>query len=149
MSEKVFELSIPADDEGYIAFECPYCGIRFKLKAEEFKVSSIIDLYCPACGLVNQINSFYTRAVIEKAEEIAMNHAIDMINKMFKDLERSTRSNKFIKFKSNSIKKEYGKELYENVDELEITELNCCSKTVKVRLLDKYIGVYCPYCGGR
>ena len=97
----------------------------------------------------NQINSFYTHEVIEKAEEIAMNHAIDMINKMFKDLECSARSNKFIKFKSNSIKKEYGKELYENVDELEITELNCCSKTIKVRLLDKYIGVYCPYCGGR
>ena len=149
MSEKIFELSIPADDEGYIAFECPYCGIRFKLEVEEFKASSIIDLYCPVCGLVNQINSFYTREVIVKAEEIAMNYAIDMINKMLKDLERGTRNNKFIKFKSNRIKKEYGKELYENVDELEITELNCCSKTVKVRLLDRYIGIYCPYCGGR
>jgi len=76
MSEKIFELNIPADDEGYIAFECPYCGIRFKLEAEEFKTSSIIDLYCPACGLVNQINSFYTHEVIEKAEEIAMNHIL-------------------------------------------------------------------------
>jgi DNA-directed RNA polymerase subunit RPC12/RpoP len=149
MSEKIFELSIPVDDEGYVTFECPYCGIRFKLEAEEFEASSILDLYCPACGLVNEINSFYTSEVIVKAEEIAMNYAIDMINKMFKDLERGSRNNKFIKFKSNRIKKEYGTELYENVDELEITGLNCCSKTVKVRLLDRYIGIYCPYCGGR
>lgn len=149
MSEKIFELNIPADDEGYITFECPYCGIRFKLKVEEFKASNIVDLCCPACGLVNQINSFYTREIIEKAREIAMNHAADMINKMFKNLERSSKSNRFIKIKSSSVKKKYGKELYENTDELEITGLNCCSKTIKVRLLDKYIGVYCPYCGRR
>jgi hypothetical protein len=99
--------------------------------------------------LVDEINNFYTREVVEKAEEMAMNYAIDMINKMFKDFERNSRSNKFVKIKSKTIKKDCGKELYENVNELEITDLNCCSKTIKVQLIDKFIGVYCPYCGRR
>lgn len=149
MSEINFELSIPADDEGFISMECPYCGNWFKLNSEEFQDSSVIDLYCPACGLVNQISNFYSQEVIEKAEEVVMDYAIDELNKMFKGLERSTRGSKFIQFKSKPIKKEFGKELYETVDELEITILTCCNKNIKVNLLDKYIGVYCPYCGRR
>lgn len=150
MSEYKFEINIPADDEGFVTFECPYCGNRFKLNVNEFKESSVIGMYCPICGLINEITNFYTSDVIEKAEEIAMNHAIDLINNMFRNLERSTKGSKYLKFKTQNIKKDTGKVLYENVDEFEIVELNnCCNKSIKVTLIDKFIGTYCPYCGRR
>lgn len=141
-------MNIPIDDEGFITFECPYCSNQFKLNSEEFQDSNIIDLYCPFCGLINQIGDFYTKEVVEKAEEIAMNYAIDELNKMFKGIERNTRSSKFFKIKAKPIKKEFGKELYENIDTLEITKLICCNRNIKISLLDIYIGFYCPYCGG-
>lgn len=146
--KKIFKLNIPTDYEGYVGFECPYCKIHFKVSVEELKASNIMNLYCPICGLVNQIKYFYTYDVIEKVQEVAMNHAIDAINKSFKALERRTRSNKFITFKPSYLKNKYNNELYEGPIDLEITKLKCCNKNIKVTLLDKYIGVYCPYCGG-
>lgn len=148
MSQFLIEISIPADEEGYISFECPYCKNRFKLEVNEFKDSSVTELYCPYCGLRDDINNFYNSDVIEKVEEIATNYAIDLINNMFKDFERSTRGNKNIRVKTKNIKKVSEKNLYENVDEYEIVPLNnCCNKAIKVPLLEKLIGVYCPYCG--
>lgn len=149
MGDINLKISIPADDEGYVSFECPFCGERFKLKVDEFKEMDNTNLFCPMCGLTNEISNFYSKDVVEKAMEIAEQYAMDLINKMFKDLERSTRGNSFMKVKAKEIKTESTKVLYENDDELVIEKEKCCERNVKIRILDKFIGVYCPYCGGR
>lgn len=66
---------------------------------------------------------------------------------MFKGLERKTRSNKNFKVKAGKKPKVQIKELYEYIDELLVTKVNCCKTHVKVRELDKLVGVYCSYCG--
>lgn len=147
MGDVNFKISIPSDDEGYISFECPFCGDRFKLQIDEFRDMDKTNLFCPICGLTNTINNFYSKDVIEKAMEVAEKYAVDLINKMLKDIERSSRGNSFIKIKANEIKTERSKILYENIDELIIEETRCCNKHLKIKALDKFIGAYCPYCG--
>jgi len=118
MSYKTFEISIPADEDGYVKFQCPYCNQRFKLNGSEIEDSDVVDLYCPICGLVNEVECFYSDEVIEMAMNTAENEAMNMIYDMFKGLERKTRSNKNFKVTAGKKLNVHIKELYENIDEL-------------------------------
>lgn len=58
MAEINFEIKVEGDSDGYVSFECPYCGSDFKLKADEFQTDNPVysEMYCPYCGLmVNQM----------------------------------------------------------------------------------------------
>lgn len=147
MADKTIQISIPADEDGYVSFECPHCEQRFKLRADEFEESDIINLFCPICGLVHELDHFYSTVFIEKAMNLAEQEAMEMIYDMFKGLERKSRGNKFMKFKAGSKPRVDIKEIYENIDELVEVESNCCKKHIKVTELDRLIGVYCSYCG--
>lgn len=147
MSYKTFQISIPADEDGYVKFQCPYCNQRFKLSASEIEYSDVVDLYCPICGLVNEVECFYSDEVIEKAISIVENEAMNMIYDMFKGLERKTRSNKNFKVKAGKKPNVPIKELYESIDELIIVKVDCCDKHIKVNELDRLVEVYCSYCG--
>jgi uncharacterized Zn-finger protein len=147
VSYKTFEISIPADEDGYVKFQCPYCNQKFKLNASEIEESDVVDLYCPVCGLANEVSNFYSDEVMEKAMSIAENEAMNMIFDMFKDFERSTRSNKNFNVKAGKKPDVPIKEIYENIDELIEVKLNCCDKHIKVSELDRLLGVYCSYCG--
>ena len=147
MSYKTFQISIPADEDGYVKFKCPYCNEKFKLNASEIKDSDVVNLYCPVCGLTNEVSSYYSDEVIEKAISIVENEAMNMIYDMFKGLERRTRSNKNCTVKAGKKPSIPIKEIYENIDELIEVRLSCCNKRIKVRELDRLIGVYCVYCG--
>ncbi len=147
MSSKTIQVSIPADAEGYVSFQCPHCEQRFKLGADEFEDSDAINLFCPSCGLAHELDHFYSKEFIDKAMSIVEQEAMEMIYNMFKGLERKNRGNKFVKFKTGSKPKVYIKEMYENIDELVEAELKCCKKHLKVTVLDRLIGVYCSYCG--
>lgn len=46
MADKIIQISIPADEDGFVSFECPHCEQRFKLRADEFEESDIINLFC-------------------------------------------------------------------------------------------------------
>ena len=117
------------------------------MRADEFEDSDAINLFCPSCGLAHELDHFYSKEFIDKAVSIAEQQAIEMIYDMFKDLERKSRGNKFIKFKTSSKPKVHIKEIYENIDKLVETEMKCCENHLKVIMLDKLIGVYCSYCG--
>ena len=49
----------------------PYCENKFKVLGNYFEKIDAIEIYCPICSLVNEINSFFTKEVIEKAMSIA------------------------------------------------------------------------------
>jgi hypothetical protein len=66
-----------------------------------------------------------------------------------KDLEKSTKRNKLVKFKAGKLPKLEAEKILFEQEELEITTLVCCQVTVKTRPLNKVIGVYCPCCGVR
>ncbi len=59
MNEKL-ELTLYADSDGYITYECPYCGSAFKLNAGDLNDEKfpIAELFCPYCGLTADASKF-------------------------------------------------------------------------------------------
>jgi uncharacterized Zn-finger protein len=149
MADVSFQITVPSDNDGFITLQCPFCDDRFKLTVEDFQREDILEIFCPYCGLRHQHSHFLRDEVIEQAQIIASNHAKSLLNQWVKDLEKSTKRNKFVKFKAGKpLKIEAEKILFER-EELETTTLACCQVTVKTRPLNKVIGVYCPCCGVR
>ena len=100
MSDDIkFEISIPADNDGYILLRCSHCGEFFKLTAKDCEDDGTLNIYCPSCGLISE--SYLTQDVIELAQTIASNYAMDMIYEAFKDMEKSTKKNSFVSFYDN------------------------------------------------
>ncbi len=148
MGEERIQISIPHDSEGFFTLRCPYCGQRFKLSSGEVESSGNgIDVYCPYCGLQGHSSRFIDTQVLEAAHVQVTNIAQQAINRTMRDLERSMRGNKHVKFKPGKpLRPLPEKELYET-DDLEIVTLSCCEKRVKVEGLEAEAGIYCPYCG--
>ena len=63
-------IKIQGDSEGYVTFECPFCGSEFKLQAGEYQDDEhpFEDLFCPYCGLTRYKNAFLSHEVIEQAQ---------------------------------------------------------------------------------
>ena len=149
MSDVVFKITIPSDNDGFITLQCPFCGDRFKLTVEGFEREDIIELFCPYCGLRHENSRFLTDEVIEQAKVAAKNYAASIINDWLKDMEQNFKSNKHITFKAGKpLEMESDKPLFER-EELEATDLACCRIMVKATPLNKEIGIYCPCCGIR
>lgn len=147
MSNRSTHISIPTDPDGFLSMECPFCIGRFKLEAGEAHDYDFIVVHCPICGLNSDPNNFWTSNAVEAAQIAAMNLAREVINDSMKDWEHSFKRMKGVSLKRGApLKPEADKVLLELPD-LELEELECCHKSVKVNPLDKSVGVYCPYCG--
>lgn len=149
MSDLSFEIKIEGDSEGYVTFECPYCGSEFKLKADEFQSEDNVftELYCPYCGLVNEISEFYSKEVMEQAKVIAQNYMAEEINKMFGNMKRSVDSSNFIKVEYKELKKINSKDLRDKDTVEEIIECPICNNHEKVLYCAGVSKVFCSYCG--
>lgn len=97
-------VTLQSDENGYFDRECPNenCLYRFKIKLKDWedKVSDE-EVYCPMCGHVDTSDKWWTQDQLEQIQEIAASYAMNYIqaelDKSFRSLERSTRSNKFFK----------------------------------------------------
>ena len=149
MGDKTFEIKIEGDSEGDVTFECPFCESEFKLNASEFQDENNVftELYCPYCGLTDDINTFYSKEVIEQAEAIAYNYMINEVNKMFKGFQNSCRSNSSIKVEFKELKKVSTKELKDKDTVEEKFSCPMCGNHVKVLYCAGVSKVYCAYCG--
>ena len=142
------KLNIPLDEDGFIEMECDFCKNRFMLHEDDFKNEDYIYFFCPICGLPNKGNTFYCQEVLEKAQQLMSNYVIDEIEKVFRGFNNCSNRNSMFSMSIKTPKKEPEKELYKPLDEYEIVESVCCMVNVKVRNIDKEIGIYCPICGG-
>lgn len=148
MGDKVFQISIPCDTDGFLTLECPFCNERFKLDASRVQQEDVERLFCPKCGLFDAPNHFWPTEVIEQAQILAANYAREMLNNFMGDLERSTRGNQIVAFKAGKkLEMADEKVLMETDDDFETVALPCCECQVKVKAIDKSLGVFCPYCG--
>ena len=149
MSKVDFSITIQGDTEGYITFECPFCGSEFKLQAEEYQNEDmpIEELFCPYCGLAKDKNNFFSDEVHEQIQAVMENYIIEQLNKSFGKLNRSTKKSKFIQVKYKPLKKVTVKELKDK-DTVE-TIFNCssCGQHVKVLYCAGVSKIFCPYCG--
>lgn len=145
-----FSFTIQGDSEGYVTFECPFCGSEFKLQACEFQNEDepIEELFCPYCGLIKEKNEFLPEDVIEQAKTLAYNYMVEELNKTFKKIQKSVeRSKGIIKMEFKPLKKVTTKELKDkDTAETEFT-CACCERKVKVLYCAGASKVFCPYCG--
>lgn len=104
------DISIPitmlSDEKGYLDRECPNenCSYNFKISMEDWKNKvSDEEVHCPMCGHIDTLDKWWTQQQLDDMREIAsswaMNYLSNEIGKTFKNLERKTRHNKFVKFK--------------------------------------------------
>ena len=148
MSDFSISLSIPLDDDGFIEMECDYCKNRFMLHQDVFLDISNLHLFCPICGLPNNINTFYCPEVLEAAQQKAMNYMInEMQRKLGSSIKRLNVSG-LIKMSLDVPKQVPEKELYTPVNEYFLFHHHCCGVDVKALEFDVQIGLYCPICGG-
>ncbi|MDD3187790.1 MAG: hypothetical protein PHD02_04945 [Bacilli bacterium] len=144
-----FEIKIQGDSDGYVAFECPFCESQFKLNAGEFQNddNNISELCCPYCGLMDKVNKFYTKEVIEQAQAIAMNYMSDELNKAFGKMSKSLNKSNLIKMSYKPLKKINVKDVETKDTVEEIFECHNCHNHVKVLYGAGVSKVFCSYCG--
>lgn len=143
-------VTIQGDSEGYVTFECPFCGSEFKLKAGEYQDEELPleELFCPYCGLTRNKNDFLSHEVIEQAQAMAYNYTIEELNKTLGKMAKSiNRSNGIIKMNYRPLKKVTTKELRDkDTSEVEFSCI-CCNRHVKTLYCAGSSKIFCPYCG--
>ena len=149
MSERL-SLTLYADSDGFITYECPFCGSAFKLKAadvndEEFPIQ---ELFCPYCGLTDSPEGFLSAEAKEALETLAHNYVARMLNqqfgKMAKDINRKRGP---IRMKFKPIDLEPEKEVCDKDTPETVFRCIVCNKEVKVQTNIGIAKIFCPYCG--
>ncbi|MDT4761163.1 TFIIB-type zinc ribbon-containing protein [Sphaerochaeta sp. PS] len=142
-----FSISIPADDDGYVLFQCPLCKELFKITPDDFHDDNVMEIYCPSCGLVN--DNYLTEDVVELAIAKTKNYMNDLIFDKMKAMERKL-NNGAVTFKAGKKPKpEYENQIDASIDNLIITKFSCCHHNAKVSQSLRISGCYCPFCGVR
>lgn len=141
------EIEIPIDIDGFVLLQCHLCGEYFKLKAEDIKDESNINIWCPYCGLNGK--SYFSEEVLDIVLKKTKNEIDEIIYNTFKDFERKSKHNKFINFKAGKRPtQEIISPIKVKVDKLELKKYNCCNKQARIKPLSIETGSYCPICGG-
>lgn len=97
MSTIIGEVSIPADDQGFVLLQCPLCGEFFKVHPSDYQADDVIEIWCPSCGL--KAENYFTEDVLELAFKKTRNYAHDFIYNEFKKMERKFKGS-FVSFKA-------------------------------------------------
>lgn len=146
MNEKLkVEIVIPSDEEGFILLKCGYCGNFFKIPAQDLNNDTILNLYCPCCGLIS--DNYLSGDVIYLAQAIINNYGNDIIYDAFKDLGRISKKGVFQLKIENIPQHESENFIKTGIEALEIATFDCCNKNAKIKPLLKMTGCYCPFCG--
>lgn len=143
-------ITLQADSDGFITFECPYCESSFKLSAGDLNDESfpVEELFCPYCGLSNKPNTFLSSDAIEAAKVKAYNFMADMLNEEFGKTARSiNRYNSFVRMDYTPLKLEPEKEVKDKDTVEGIFMCKACERNVKVLHNAGLSKVFCPYCG--
>lgn len=150
MSEISFDITMKGDREGYVTFECPFCGSSFGLRADEVKndEGTLDKIYCPYCGLNSVFNAFLPQEVMKQAQEFAYNYAVEQLNQAFGKMAKSVnRRHGMVKMTYKPLKKKEVSELHSHEGMEDFFECKNCNHHVKVLYATGETLVYCPYCG--
>lgn len=146
------EISLPLDSDGFLRRECPHCELEFKWHdgpandvAEQQPSSD--TFYCPLCGEPAGPDSWWTQGqleILDNAKDRVLGQGLDEI---FSDLERSTRRNKYVRFKAESVRlPEVADPLVEPEDMIVVT--SPCHAWEPIKIPEEHMGpVHCLVCG--
>lgn len=146
------EVSLPLDNDGFLRRECPHCEREFKwhngpANEEAERQPPSETFYCPLCGEPAGPDSWWTRAQLDLIENSSERFIGQQIGDMFKDLERSTRGNKFVTFKASNPDVPEPADPLTEPDDMTIVA-SPCHTWEPIKVPDDHEGpIYCLVCG--
>ncbi len=96
MSDDVeLPMTLPLDSDGFLRQACPTCEREFKVSPtqDDGEPTPVTDggYFCPYCGIQAEVGSWFTKAQVEHALEIAQHEIVaPMIKDFAKGLARRT-----------------------------------------------------------
>lgn len=145
MDDFTIAIEISPDSDGFIPMECPLCGERFGLRAEDIEDDEVLEIRCPHCGIVSE--SFVTPEIIELAEARLANLALGLIHDEMEKLERTTKG-KAIEIKAGRKPHEEPEPiLAAEVNSLQEVQCDNCGRAAKVSAVLAFSVFVCPCCG--
>ncbi|MGI9084877.1 MAG: hypothetical protein ACR2FE_06245 [Aeromicrobium sp.] len=146
------EISLPLDSDGFLRRECPHCEQEFKWhdgpandQAEQQPHSD--TFYCPICGEPAGPDSWWTQTQLDLIDNATERHVGQELGDMFKGLERSTRSNKFVKFKADRVNMPDPADPLVEPDDMTIVT-SPCHAWEPVKISEGHVNaVHCIVCG--
>lgn len=135
MSE-TFRIEIPLDSDGFADLQCPHCGERFRLRPEDYSTDEVPKVFCPFCGLPQDIH--FSDEITAYAESVATAKAEQL-------LARSLGAFGNVRVRAQQI----GEPPEPTDATLEKVTLACCGRHAKLNPLTVISEPYCPYCGDR
>lgn len=140
-----FHIEIPTDDDGYVLLQCSHCGTFFKATPSDVKADSVLEVFCPSCGLTS--DNYITDDVLELAIAMVQNNAMDLMYNEFKKMESQFTKGP-VTFKAGR-KPEHEPEnsIRSGIEALVTATFPCCNRTAKIKPMLKMTGCYCPFCG--
>ncbi len=144
---ETYRIAFPADNDGFVSFQCAFCCYRFKLSAEELSATDAMVLYCPSCGLQDTPDSFITDDMKEYMEAFIKSIFAEKLNVMIDGFGREFRNSKYLTFEKGRKLDVNRPDLPTEPDDLNLLSSPCCGRSMKVDATSNIAGFYCPYCG--
>ncbi len=146
------EISFPLDNDGFLRRECPHCQREFKwhngpANEDAEQQPPPETFYCPFCGEPAGSDSWWTQGQLALIDNASERFFSQQLGDMFKDLERSTRLNKFVNFKiSNHDVPDPSDPLTEPDDMVIVT--SPCHRWEPIKIPDGHESpIHCLVCG--
>lgn len=83
-------LRLPVDDNGMLERECPRCHDRFNIEIEEFERQGYMNLRCPYCQFISELDNFSTGKQRQYVYSESMNFGLrtmeDILENAFGDI---------------------------------------------------------------
>ena len=143
------EFNIPCDSEGYVAFECPFCEVEFKLLGTDFQKDEqqLENLFCPYCGLSDSRSNFFTKDQVAHMQILCQNYAIQQINNAFGKMAKSMKSNKHVKVNFTADKLLDVDELKTHETVETVYQCKLCEGNEKILHSADVSKIFCSFCG--
>lgn len=79
-------LEIPVDEDGKLGRECPRCRSQFKIDVERYKDRGFMNLRCPYCRFISELDSFTTGEQRDYLFSVFRNVALETVEGMIEDV---------------------------------------------------------------
>ena len=141
-------LHLPFDDNGMLERECPRCHDRFSIDLKGFENEGYMNLRCPYCRFISELDNFSTGEQRQYVYSEFMNFSLrtmeDILEETFGDM--SGFSGKNVSLEINVDDFDFGRrEVVDPISSVELEAVTCdaCGFRFDVDDIEKHV---CPVC---
>lgn len=79
-------LQIPIDEQGMLGRECPRCRGRFAIDADRYVDRGFMNLRCPYCHFISELDNFTTGEQRDYLFSVARNFSVAVLEEIMEDV---------------------------------------------------------------